>query len=150
MTAGEGSLTSHRLSEIRMSGLSKAVLLLAGVSTANGFVPATRHAPGASPLGRFCPEAAMCTRSGAVSGLGMKSTTRAGGPLLGLSMRTAHREGGAASRGADPFSVVKVTHACPPVSLACRLSHVADWRGDATKHSDAVEIEDETSAYWEA
>jgi len=88
-----------------MSGLSKAVLLLAGVSTAHGFAPSSMHAPGASTLVRARPGASVCTRAGAVSGLGMESTRRDGGALMGLRMRTAG--GDAAPLGTDPFSVVK-------------------------------------------
>jgi hypothetical protein len=97
-----------------MSGLSKAVLLLAGVSTAHGFAPSSMHAPGASTLGRARPGDSVCTRAGAVSGLGMESTRRDGGAIMGLRMRTAGGDAGSAPVGKDPFSVVKVTHACSP------------------------------------
>ena len=97
-----------------MSGLSKAVLLLAGVSTAHGFAPSSMHAPGTSTLGLARPGAAMCRATSAVSGLGMESTRRDGGALMGLRMRTAGGKDDSASRGTDPFSVVKVTHVYPP------------------------------------
>jgi hypothetical protein len=96
-----------------MSGLSKAVLLLAGVSTAHGFAPSSMHAPGASTLGLARPGAAVC-RATAVSGLGMESTRRDGGALMGLRMRAAGGKADSASRGTDPFSVVKVTHVYSP------------------------------------